>query len=207
MAGSSIDGRGFLLPLLAFCVLVMPRLAIAQTASQTESIPAIMPTLAGPAKPRTTPWEELCTTRGLIAPWMSYSACTNSAMLAQLTKSDCSPYATRTLKDTDASGVLTDCLCPAYQTIGRDCLTIVCPTEAANLYTQQLLQGVCPGVTATGNVNDTFPTQTTMSKVTGSAAAAETSSKSGPDGAAGMLAIPLSFSIAATIAVVLSSFI
>ncbi|KXH35499.1 hypothetical protein CSAL01_01580 [Colletotrichum salicis] len=116
---SSVN-RAFL-PLLALFMWIMPRLVSGQTAIQTQSVHAIMPTLAGPSKPRTTPWEELCTTRGLIEPWMFYSACTNSVMVNQLSSSGCSPYVTRTLKDTDASdavGVLTDCFCPAYQTIG-----------------------------------------------------------------------------------------
>ncbi|WYZ36732.1 hypothetical protein EsH8_II_000238 [Colletotrichum jinshuiense] len=197
MANISAQERGMSALLLVLCALIMANLAMAQTtATPTESIPAIMPTLAGPATSRITPWEELCTTRGLIAPWMSYSACSNSAMLAQLTRSDCSPYATRTLDDTDAVGVMTDCLCPAYRTVGLECLNIVCPTEAATLYTQQLLQGVCPGVTAT--YNNSFPVQTRTTSAT-EGAAAETSRGSGPDGAAGMLTIPLGFSVAAMI--------
>ncbi|KAK1633447.1 hypothetical protein BDP81DRAFT_74003 [Colletotrichum phormii] len=62
--------KGPLLSLLALFIWLMPRLVSGQTAIQTQSVPAIMPTLAGPSKPRTTPWEELCTTRGLIEPWM-----------------------------------------------------------------------------------------------------------------------------------------
>ncbi|KAF6842714.1 hypothetical protein CMUS01_02842 [Colletotrichum musicola] len=203
MSRYSNQERGSMFTLLALCILVMLHLATAQTATQTDSIPAIMPTLAGPSKPRTTPWEELCTTKGLIAPWMSYSFCTNSAMLAQLTRSDCSPYATRTLKDSDASGVLTDCHCPAFQTIGQECLWMVCPTEAANLYTRQLLQGVCPGVTATGN--DSFPARTgTTTSPGGDGAAEETSKSKGPDDAAGVVAVPLVLSLVVSVAAMLS---
>ncbi|KZL83951.1 hypothetical protein CI238_06948 [Colletotrichum incanum] len=124
-------------------------------------------------------------------------------MLGQLSKSDCSPYVTRTLDDTDAmaaAGVMTDCFCPAYQTIGMYCLQIVCPTEAASLFTKQLLEGVCPGVTAADN--GSFPLQTGTTTATTESAestGAETSRGSGPDGAAGVLAIPLSLSFAAAV--------
>ncbi|KAI3530837.1 hypothetical protein CSPX01_14571 [Colletotrichum filicis] len=61
--------RAFL-PLLALFIWLMPQLVSGQTAIQTQSVPGIMPTLAGPSKPRITPWDEECTTRGLIRPWM-----------------------------------------------------------------------------------------------------------------------------------------
>ncbi|KAK1983533.1 hypothetical protein LZ30DRAFT_713990 [Colletotrichum cereale] len=202
MRRGSTWGMGRVLPFLALNVLLMPQLAAAQGPTQTP-IPAIMPTLAGPAKPRTTQWEELCTTKGLIAPWLSWAECTNSAMLAQLTKSDCSPYATRTLDDTDATaaaGVMTDCYCPAYQTIGMNCLQIVCPTEAANLFTKQLLEGVCPGVTVADNGSFSLQTGTTTAAVSAKATRTDTSRGSGSDGAAGILAIPLSLSFAVTVA-------
>ncbi|KAK1966075.1 hypothetical protein LY78DRAFT_657703 [Colletotrichum sublineola] len=200
MRRNSARIKGLVLPLLALNVLIIHQLAAAQTPTH-PSVPAIMPTLAGPAKPRTTQWGELCTTKGLIAPWLSWTDCTNSAMLAQLTKSDCSPYATRTLDDADATavaGVMTDCYCPAYQTIGMNCLQIVCPTEAANLFTKQLLEGVCPGVTAADNGSFPLQTGTTTASISAEATGAETSRGNGPDGAAGILTIPLSLSFAAT---------
>ncbi|KAK1999976.1 hypothetical protein LX36DRAFT_699247 [Colletotrichum falcatum] len=201
---SSSRITGFML--LALNVLILPRLAAAQTSTHA-SMPAIMPTLAGPAKPRTTQWEELCTTKGLIAPWLSWTECTNSAMLAQLTKGGCSQYATRTLDDGDATaaaGVMTDCFCPAYQTIGVNCLQIVCPTEAANLFTKQLLEGVCPGVTAVDNGSVPRQTGATTTAMGAVATVAETSRGGGPDGAAGILAIPLSLSFTTTVVVIVS---
>ncbi|KAK2024017.1 hypothetical protein LX32DRAFT_644022 [Colletotrichum zoysiae] len=198
---------GLVLPLLALNVLIVPHLAAAQTSTHA-SVPAIMPTLAGPAKPRTTQWEELCTTKGLIAPWLSWTECTNSAMLAQLTKSDCSPYVTRTLDDTDptaAAGVMTDCFCPAYQTIGVNCLQIVCPTEAASLFTKQLLEGVCPGVMATDNGSFPLQTRTTTAAVSAEATGAGASRGSGPEGAAGNLSISLGLSFAASLAGMMSA--
>ncbi|KAK2013722.1 hypothetical protein LZ32DRAFT_690949 [Colletotrichum eremochloae] len=70
MRRNSARIKGLVLPLLALNVLIIHQLAAAQTPTH-PSVPAIMPTLAGPAKPRTTQWEELCTTKGLIAPWLT----------------------------------------------------------------------------------------------------------------------------------------
>ncbi|KAK1534484.1 uncharacterized protein CCOS01_03236 [Colletotrichum costaricense] len=188
--------RAFL-PLLTLFIWLMPQLVSGQTAIQTQSVPGIMPTLAGPSKPRITPWDEECTTRGLIRPWILYSSCTNSVILDQFWSKSCVPYVTRTLKENDASdavGVLTDCLCPAHKSIARVCLSLVCPSQAENLYTKQLLEGVCPGISAV--VNFSYPFQTSAT-TTAEGTTTATSRGSGPDGAAGALRVPVAFPIVA----------
>lgn len=58
-----------LLPLVALSDIFMPQLAAAQAPTQ-PSMPAIIPTLAGPANPRTTQWDELCSKKGLLLSWL-----------------------------------------------------------------------------------------------------------------------------------------
>ncbi|KXH36717.1 hypothetical protein CSIM01_03111 [Colletotrichum simmondsii] len=193
------SGKGTFLPLLVLFAWLMPQLVSGQTAIQTQSVPGILPTLAGPSKPRITPWDEECTTRGLIRSWILYSSCTNSVLLDQFWSESCAPYKTRTLKGNDASdavGVLTDCLCPAHESIARVCLRLVCPSQAENLYTKQLLEGVCPGVSAAVNVSYPFQTSATT---TAEGTATATSRGSGPDGAAGALRAPVAFPFVAVV--------
>ncbi|KAK1499244.1 hypothetical protein CTAM01_07165 [Colletotrichum tamarilloi] len=94
----------------------------------------------------------------------------------------------------DAVGVLTDCLCPAHKSIARVCLSLVCPSQAENLYTKQLLEGVCPGISAV--VNFSYPFQT-LATTTAEGTTTATSGGSGPDGAAGALRVPVAFPIVA----------
>ncbi|UQC74814.1 uncharacterized protein CLUP02_01466 [Colletotrichum lupini] len=153
--------RAFL-PLLTLFIWLMPQLVSGQIAIQTQSVPGIMPTLAGPSKPRITPWDEECTTRGLIRPWILYSSCTNSVILDQFWSKTCVPT-------------------QEYST-------------AENLYTKQLLEGVCPGISAV--VNFSYPFQTSAT-TTAEGTTTATSRGSGPDGAAGALRVPVAFPIVA----------